>query len=210
MPAFSCAGDRARYLNYICNLIASPMSRHAPHGREVPMIRRARNWPTGLLGLLLAGCASQQVATPEHHGESSYRALSNQHMAHYQLELGATYSGATPLQHPAPVYPPALLASCPPPVTMRALLVVGTDGKVDDVRVTPVPGAAPAFAAAVRDAALQWRFEPLQIGHWAADARGDSHPVDVVTKPFSLPYEFRFACRDGKPQTGSSADLPVP
>jgi hypothetical protein len=34
--------------------------------------------------------------------------------------------------------------------------------------------------------------------------------VDVVTKPFSLPYEFRFACRDGKPQTGSSADLPVP
>jgi hypothetical protein len=176
----------------------------------IRMIRRARNWPAGLLGMLLAGCASQSVVPPIHRGESSYRSLSDRHMAHYQLALGATFTGATPLHYPAPDYPPALLASCPPPVAIRALLIVGTDGKVDEVRVTPVPDVAPAFVAAVRVAALQWRFEPLEIGRWADDANGDSHPVETVTKPFSLPYEFRFACHDGKPQTGSSADLPTP
>jgi hypothetical protein len=176
------------------------------------MHRHARATTALTLGLLLAACARQQVVQPSaaHQGEASYRALDDTHMAHYQLALGSTSSGAAPIEHPAPAYPSTLLARCPPPVSLRALLIVGTDGKVDEVRVQPAPGVAGAFADAVRAAALQWRFEPLQISRWAADANGGTHTVETVAKPFSLPYEFRFACHDGKPQTGSSADLPGP
>lgn len=176
------------------------------------MNRHVRATTVLMLGLLLAACARQQVVPPAttHRGEASYRALEDTHMAHYQLALGSTSSGATPIEHPAPAYPSAQLASCPPPVSLRALLIVGTDGMVDEVRVEPAPGVAGAFADAVRAAASQWRFEPLQISRWAADANGRTHPVETVAKPFSLPYEFRFACHDGKPQTGSSADLPEP
>jgi hypothetical protein len=161
--------------------------------------------------MLLAGCASQQtVPVPTHRGESSYRMAAAQGMVRYELPLGATSSGAVPIDHSVPAYPKALLAGCPPPVRLRALLIVGVDGNVDEVRVAPAPGVDPAFAAAVRAAALQWRFEPLRIDRWAADANGDTHPVESVAKPFSLPYEFSFACRDGKPQTGVGAGTPAP
>jgi len=178
------------------------------------MTRRIRLAPLGWLAGLLAACASQpaKLTQPSYRGESSYRALSEQGMAHYQLALGATSSGAVPIDHPPPVYPKALLARCPPRVRLRALLIVGIDGKVDEVRLqdpSNQAGIDPAFAAAVRAAARQWRFEPLRITRWAADADGDSHTVETVSKPFSLPYEFSFACRDGKPRTGTSA-TPAP
>lgn len=170
------------------------------------MIRFARIWSLGMLGALLAGCASQRlVPPPSHEGESSFRALPEAGMAHYQLALGAVSGGAVPLDHPAPIYPPSQLAACPPKIRLRALLIVGTDGKVGDVRVDSATGVAPAFAAAVRTAARQWRFVPLSISRWAADANGNSHPVETVLKPFSLPYEFSFSCHDGKPQTSTNA-----
>lgn len=170
------------------------------------MIRLARMGSLGVLVALLAGCASQRVvAPPSHEGESSYRALPDTDMTHYQLALGAVSGGAVPLDHPAPIYPSTQLAACPPEIRLRALLIVGTDGKVDDVRVDNVAGVAPAFATAVRAAAGQWRFVPLSISRWAADANGHSHRVETVLKPFSLPYEFRFSCHDGKPQTSTSA-----
>lgn len=173
------------------------------------MIRLARMGSLGslgLLGILLAGCASQRIVPrPTHEGESSYRALPATDMTHYQLALGAVSGGAVPLDHPAPTYPPSQLAACPPEIRLRALLIVGTDGKVDEVRVDNVAGVAPAFATAVRTAAAQWRFVPLSISRWASDANGNSHLVESVLKPFSLPYEFGFSCHDGKPQTSTSA-----
>ena len=45
---------------------------------------------------------------------------------------------------------------------------------------------------------LGWRFEPLLISRWAADADDRTHTVDTASQPFSLPYEFRFACHAGK------------
>jgi hypothetical protein len=56
----------------------------------------------------------------------------------------------------------------------------------------------------VRVAALRWRFEPLVISRWAADANDQTHTVDTGTRPFSLPYEFRFACHAGKAAVSSS------
>lgn len=170
------------------------------------MVRFAHIGSLGVSVALLAGCAGQRVVPPpSHEGESSFRALPDTHMTHYQLALGAVSGGAVPLDHPAPTYPPSQLITCPPQIRLRALLIVGTDGKVNDVRVDNAAGVAPAFAAAVRAAAGQWRFVPLSISRWASDANGNSHLVESVLKPFSLPYEFSFSCHDGKPQTSTSA-----
>lgn len=172
------------------------------------MHRFARVLLPALCGAWLAGCAGQRMVRPApvHQGESSYRALSDRGMVRYQLALGSISSGAAPIDHPAPVYPASQLAACPSLVRLRALLIVDTRGKVGEVRINPAPGVAPAFAVAVRKAAMQWTFVPLSISHWAANANDDSHTVDTEFMPFSLPYEFSFACHDGKPRTGSSAD----
>lgn len=156
----------------------------------------------------LAACSTLSTRPPvadTHQGEATYHVLADEHMAHYQLALGSTSSGAVPLDHPAPTYPSAMLSSCPAEVRVQALLIVGTDGKVDEVRVDDAQAIAPAFVGAVRTAATGWRFEPLVISHWAADAHDESHPVDTQSKPFSLPYEFRFACSAGKPLVSSTA-----
>jgi hypothetical protein len=156
---------------------------------------------------LLAACSSASLrppATALHQGEASYQLLADDHMAHYPLAMGSTSSGAALLDHPAPSYPSVMLASCPAQVQLRALLIVGENGEVDEVRIDQAPAVAPVFAAAVRAAAMGWRFEPLVISHGAADANDEAHPVDTEAKPFSLPYAFRFACRDGKAEVSSA------
>lgn len=156
--------------------------------------------------LALAGCASQHtLPPPNHEGQASFRALPEAGMTRYTLALGAVAGGGVPLDHPAPVYPASELARCVPEIRLRALLIVGTDGAVDEVRVTPSAGVAAAFTDAVRATARRWRFVPLSISRWAADANGNSHEVESVLKPFSLPYEFSFSCHDGKPNTSTSA-----
>ena len=49
----------------------------------------------------------------------------------------------------------------------------------------------------VRRAVQGWRYTPLTITRWAADADGTSHPVDTEAKPFSLDYVFTFRCEHG-------------
>lgn len=172
------------------------------------MKRAACGLPGCVLAGLMAACShsSPRPSSPaSHEGEASYHVLADDHMAHYQLAIGSTSSGAALLDHPAPSYPPAMLASCPADVQFQALLIVGTDGTVDEVRVDDDPAIAPAFVAAVRAATIGWRFEPLVISHWAADVNEETHPVDTEAKPFSLPYAFRFACHAGKAQVSSAA-----
>ncbi len=110
---------------------------------------------------------------------------------HYQLAVGEVSSGASLLQRAVPVYPPALLATCPAPTQIQALLVVDKSGHVGEVRVA---GEAQSdephrlFIAAVRAAALQWQFQPLQFDQWADDADGGRHRVSSQTRPFSAAY----------------------
>ncbi|MEP7187254.1 MAG: hypothetical protein ABI767_15590 [Rhodanobacter sp.] len=127
-------------------------------------------------------------------------------MAHYQLALGSTSNGAVPIDHPPPSYPSAMLARCPADARLHALLIVGTDGEVNEVRVDEAVAAEPAFASAVRTAAMAWHFEPLIISHWAADAHDNMHSVDTEVRPFSLSYEFRFACHAGRPEVSSASE----
>jgi hypothetical protein len=129
-------------------------------------------------------------------------------MVRYPLALGEVSSGATPIRRVAPVYPAGRLAACPPAQQVQAQLIVDQAGKVSEVRVVDEAQADAnrrPFIAAVRAAALRWQFNPLQVSRWAADADGNSHVVDEVTKPFSLGYEFRFECHAGQPSVSTEA-----
>jgi hypothetical protein len=176
------------------------------------MIRFARMLSLGLVGTVLAACATTRPTsppTPSATGEASWREVSTPGMARYPLALGEVSSGATPVRRVAPLYPAGQLATCPPPQEVEARLIVDRSGKVAEVRVADEATATVhrrQFIAAVRVAALQWQFNPLQVSHWAADADGNSHVVYGETKPFSLAYVFRFACHAGRPSVslGSS------
>lgn len=172
---------------------------------------RMKSLLVGTLVLGLAGCAT--VAAPPakapNEGSASYRMLDDSHMAHYQLAIGDTATGATPFRRVTPVYPSAQLAACPPLQEVRVQVIVDEAGKVSDVRgilTDDMSGLPPwpVFFAAVRTAVQQWQFNPLRIGHWAADADGNTREVDSKTKPFSLMYAFRFECRAGKATVSSA------
>lgn len=159
----------------------------------------------GLLAVGLAGCATVAAPSPKapNEGSASYRMLDDGHMAHYQLAIGDVATGATPFQRVLPIYPPSQLATCASIQEVQVQVIVDETGNVSDVRGVPAEDRqgksswSPFFAAA-RTAVLQWRFNPLRIDHWAADADGNTHEVDSTTKPFSLMYAFRFECHAGK------------
>ena len=179
----------------------------------IAMTRQANGWRHAWYGwlLLLAACATTQRTnppTPSATGEASWRPVSTPGMVRYQLAVGEVSSGAAPIRRVTPIYPASQLAACPPVQEVQALLIVDQAGKISEVRVADeaqVDANRRPFIAAVRVAALQWQFSPLQIDHWAADADGNSHVVDEETKPFSLGYEFRFACHAGQPSVSAEA-----
>ena len=163
------------------------------------------------LGLLLAlaGCSitSSRNAPAQATGEASWKAVVPPGTKRYQLAFGDVSSGATLAQRVSPVYPPELLTTCPAPVRVLALVIVDKAGKVAEVRVAGESAADAMrrrFIDAVRSAALRWVFVPLQVTHWAADADGNSHAVDSEVQPFSLSYQFDFACHAGKAAVSTS------
>ena len=150
------------------------------------------------VALLLAGCVAHEAKTPSGPGQgsASYRIAGDTGLAHYQLALGQVAMGATLEAHDPPAYPDAMLTTCPARIELPARVIVGTQGNVDEVRMNP-PATQRSFADAVRRAVQGWRYAPLTITRWAADADGTSHPVDTEAKPFSLDYVFTFRCEHG-------------
>lgn len=157
--------------------------------------------------VVLAGCAhtAHQPSAGPGIGSASYRVSDTPGMAHYQLAMGQIAMGATLEVHQAPAYPAAMLAACPPRVELPARVIVDTQGRVDDVRMSP-PAPERPFAEAVRQAVQGWRYAPLTITRWAADADGRSHPVDTRAKPFSLDYVFSFRCEHGRTSVTSGPE----
>jgi hypothetical protein len=169
-------------------------------------MERIRAAALGCAASLLVGCAATRpdsAAAPAQ-GDTTWHAVVPEGTRRYELALGEVSSGAALAHRVAPVYPPALLAACPPRVEVRALLVVDAAGKVDEVRFDEARIAEDGAAAgrrpyieAVQAAAKQWIFVPLQVERWAADASGESHVVDRQARPFSLAYDFHFECHGG-------------
>ncbi|MEP6899470.1 MAG: hypothetical protein ABI870_13155 [Rhodanobacter sp.] len=167
-----------------------------------------RRWIVLAGWALIAGCATSphMSMAPSATGDASWRMKESPGTKHYELAMGDVASGANVIERVTPVYPTDQLASCPPPREVEALLIVDKAGKVGEVRVTDEAQAdmqRRAFMTAVRAAALQWTFNPLEVEHWAADADGNSHVVDSRTQPFSLTYVFRFECHAGKPSVSA-------
>ena len=127
--------------------------------------------------VLLAGCMATKPPppVPPATGDASWREVAAPGTVRYQLAMGDVSSGGTPFKRVAPIYPVGLLAACPPPQEVQALLIVGDKGEVSEVRVadeSQADASRRAFIAAVRVAAMQWEFNPLTINHWAADKDG--------------------------------------
>lgn len=156
---------------------------------------------------LLAGCvhtAQKQDAQPGI-GSASYRTAEGTGLAHYKLAIGQIAMGATLEVHEPPVYPASMLARCPPQIELPARVIVGTQGNVDEVRMN-APDTQQPFAESVRAAVQHWRYTPLTITRWAADADGTSQPVDSEARPFSLDYVFTFHCEHGRTSVSSGPD----
>jgi hypothetical protein len=159
---------------------------------------------------LLAACAhtAQKPTSDPGVGSTSYRVANDTGLAHYSLALGQVAMGATIEQHVPPAYPDSELAACPPQVELPARVIVDTRGNVGEVRMAP-PTAQQPFAEAVRKALQDWRYTPLTITRWAADADGNSHAVDTEAKPFSLDYVFTFRCEHGHTSVSAGPESPA-
>jgi len=178
--------------------------------RSTRAFRVARRLRAGAALLLLAGCAGQGMrigaAGPDHAGH----VVKPVAMKHYPLPMGDISSGGTAIERNPPVYPKSLLPACPPPVEVQARVDVNRAGRVEQVVGAVIDDAAATprwhqYFLAAQAAAMRWRFNPLQVTHWAADVDGNSHVVDSANEPFKRFYVFRFACHAGKPVVGVDA-----
>jgi len=117
----------------------------------------------------------------------------------------------SPLEFPAPAYPPVAIALGLRRVEVNAKVIVDTAGRVSEVRIAaaPDPTTHPSvFDEVVREALLRWRYIPLTFRRFVEvkDGQGnvvDSRLLSSENKPFSLDYNFVFELRDGKPVVGA-------
>jgi hypothetical protein len=166
------------------------------------MARTEMRWLSIAAWLMIAGCSSQQSkpSTPPATGDASWREENPPGTSHYTMEVGGTVSGGKPIDRATPVYPVDQLATCPAAQEVTALLIVDKTGEVSEVRVadeTQSVASRREFVAAVRKAALQWKFSPLKMDHWDAAPDGKGLLDVSETKPFSLTYAFHFECHAG-------------
>ena len=151
----------------------------------------------------LSACGTRSVLKPTANPETSYKLITPPDASHYTLQPGQSASLPAPVigHFTPPAYPASLAHPGMPPVVVKAQLVFGSDGKVQEVVILAdsYAGAAHAlFEDAVRMAARNWAFTPLVFEECTGDG---SAPVKLErnAKPFSLWFEFSFGMADGKP-----------
>lgn len=158
--------------------------------------------------LTLCACHTTIKSTPEAtpQGSASWHVVDTPSTPRYDLAVDQVASGTGVISRVSPIYPAQELPKCPPSVDVQAQLIVDESGRVTDVRVGDEVQADTSrhhYIDAVRLAATQWEFSPLQIDKWTHDADGTRHLQSHELKPFSLMYAFHFECHDG--QTSTSA-----
>ena len=144
-----------------------------------------------LMALCLAACAAAPARAPT---------AKSADMVEVPLPLGETYNGGEPLSRVMPIYPATMVKACPAQQEIDAVVYVDANGTVSNVIGAVIDMALPpweTFFAAVRPAMLQWRFEPLRVERWVADAAGNTHAVDSKAHRFARRYTFDFTCKGG-------------
>jgi hypothetical protein len=167
-------------------------------------------WRNGCLvavmSVALCACHTTIKSAPETtpEGHASWHVVDTASMPHYQLTVDQVASGTGIISRVSPIYPPQELAQCPPSVDVQALLIVDESGRVTAVRIGDEAQADVSrhhYIDAVRVAATQWNFSPLQIDKWTDDPDGTRHLQSHEVRPFSLMYAFHFECHDGRTST---------
>jgi hypothetical protein len=160
-----------------------------------------------LISAMICAChntKTQPAPTSTPQGNTSWHLVDTPDAQHYQLTLNEVASGAGIISRVSPVYPADELAVCPPSVDVQAQVIVDESGHVSDVRVGDEAQADPhrhRYIDAVRIAARQWDFAPLEIDLWAHEPDGSQQLQSHKVKPFSLVYAFHFECHDGRTST---------
>lgn len=156
--------------------------------------------------MAMGGCASIQTPSAPQ-TNVAYRTIDSSDTTHYEVSDDEVVTAPVVVENPPPVYPESAVALRLAHVGVRAKVIVGTDGTVDEIRVDPSTDAdayPPSFVESVREAVTEWRYAPLRFKRFAEvlDDQGnvtDTRLVSDEAKPFSLDYEFDFEFRDGKP-----------
>ena len=103
---------------------------------------------------------------------------------------------AAPIQPLAkPVYPPAALGRERMPVFVGVRITVDAEGRVADIRASPVVLSTPTpradeFRAAVEDALRQWRFRPAELRKLAPVVDAPGAPAWALVSREKTDYVF--------------------
>ncbi|MGH8125942.1 MAG: energy transducer TonB [Rhodanobacteraceae bacterium] len=151
-----------------------------------------------IAGSVVSACSTRTVLKPNPQPTTSYRKMqAPKGVARYTLKHGEVAVQPIPQKQIAPVYPPSLVHPGAAPVTVVMQLVMEKDGRVEGVFPVSNTDKGPdhgLYEAAIRQAAMQWKFTPL----WMEERSPDGTAV-LTRKPFSLWYSFHFKVVNGKP-----------
>lgn len=156
-----------------------------------------------MLVMQLSACSTRTVLKATAQPETSYKLITPPDAPHYALRQGQSAQLPKPVigHFAPPVYPGSLAKAGMPLVKLKAQLVFGADGKVQDVYFLPgsYAGVGRAlFEEAVRAAARDWAFTPLVFEAYSNPAM-DAGTLQREARPFSLWFEFSFEMVRGKP-----------
>lgn len=111
-------------------------------------------------------------------------------------QVAKTLLVARPIEPLAkPIYPPSALGRETLPVTVGVRIIVDAEGRVADVRMSPVLISTPTprleeFRAAVEAALAQWRFRPAELRRLAPITDATGAPAWVLLSREKTDYGF--------------------
>jgi hypothetical protein len=175
--------------------------------------------------VLLAGCARlpPPIAVPEPavepgRGQVAYRFLLDPTSAVLQLADQTEFVAPIPKdEFSLPRYPRTALDAKAGPAHVVVRILIGTDGRIADVRDSPLEASSSGpFAGEFRDAVLRalrhWRFTPGRIDQVTGkDLDGDGQPdyrevihYDLVPVFYDVRFDFETVGDEGRVKTSAA------
>jgi len=148
----------------------------------------------------------------------AYRFILDPTAAVLRLADGTDFVEPIPMREfPLPRYPQTALDAKAGPAQVVVRILIGTDGRIADVRDSPLEASSSGpFAGEFRDAALRalrhWRFNPGRIDQIAnKDLDGDGQPdyrevirYDLVPVFYDVRFDFEIVGGEGKVRTSAA------